>query len=75
MAALARQKQAETSLYVTLRDLERRIVEKALTYQTKLAEMAKQKGINAVVFDRKGRPFHGRIAALAKGARDGGLEF
>ena len=39
--AEARQQQAETSLYVTRRDIERRIVEKALTYQTKLAEMAK----------------------------------
>ena len=38
--AAARQKQAETSLYVTQRDLERRVVEKALTYQIKLAEMA-----------------------------------
>jgi cobalt-zinc-cadmium efflux system outer membrane protein len=37
--AEARHKQAETSLYITQRDLERRIVEKALTYQTKLAEM------------------------------------
>jgi len=33
--------QAETSLYVTQRDIDRRIVEKALTYQTKLAEMSK----------------------------------
>lgn len=41
----------------------------------KVAEVAKAKGIDAVVFDRKGRPFHGRIAALAKGARDGGLKF
>lgn len=39
--AAARQQQAETSLQVTQRDIERRIVEKALTYQTKLAEMAK----------------------------------
>jgi len=39
--AEARQQQAETSLQVTRRDIERRIVEKALTYQTKLAEMAK----------------------------------
>ena len=39
--AEARQKQAETSLYVTQRDLDRRILERALTYQTKLAEMAK----------------------------------
>jgi len=39
--AAARLQQAETSLYVTQRDIERRIVEKALTYQTKLDEMAK----------------------------------
>src|SRR5206468_8281238 len=39
--AQARQKQAETSLYVTQRDLDRRIIEKALTYQTKVAEMEK----------------------------------
>ncbi len=40
-----------------------------------LAEAAKAKGVEAVVFDRNGWPFHGRIAALAKGARDGGLRF
>jgi len=39
--AEARQKQAETSLYVMQRDLERRILERALKYQTKLSEMAK----------------------------------
>ncbi|MGF1509649.1 MAG: 50S ribosomal protein L18 [Myxococcota bacterium] len=40
-----------------------------------LAERAKAIGVTQCVFDRKGWPFHGRIAALAKGARDGGLEF
>lgn len=40
-----------------------------------LAEAAKAKGVEAVVFDRNGWPYHGRVAALAKGARDGGLEF
>src|SRR5438034_624971 len=39
--AEARQKQAETSLYVAQRDLDRRIIEKLLTYQTKLTEMGK----------------------------------
>ena len=39
--ATARQKQAETSMYVTQRTVERQVVEKALTYQTKLTEMAK----------------------------------
>ena len=41
----------------------------------KLAEKAKDKGITNVVFDRGGYIFHGRVAALAEGAREGGLEF
>lgn len=40
-----------------------------------LAERAKAAGINAVVFDRGGYRYHGRIAALAAGAREGGLNF
>ena len=40
-----------------------------------LAERAKAKGINVVVFDRGGYIFHGRVAALAEGAREGGLNF
>ncbi len=40
-----------------------------------VAERAKAKGINAVVFDRGGYVYHGRVQALAEGAREGGLEF
>ena len=40
-----------------------------------LAEAAKAKGVGRVVFDRNGYLYHGRVAALAQGARDGGLEF
>ena len=40
-----------------------------------LAERAKAKGIEQVVFDRGGYIFHGRVAALAEGAREAGLEF
>jgi len=40
-----------------------------------LAERAKAKGVNSVVFDRGGFRYHGRVAALADGAREGGLEF
>ena len=40
-----------------------------------LAERAKAKGIEVVVFDRSGYIYHGRVAALADGARVGGLKF
>jgi large subunit ribosomal protein L18 len=38
-----------------------------------VAERAKAAGIEAVVFDRGGNKYHGRIAAVADGAREGGL--
>ena len=40
-----------------------------------LAERAKAKGFEDVVFDRGGYIYHGRVAALAEGAREGGLNF
>jgi large subunit ribosomal protein L18 len=40
-----------------------------------LAEKAKAAGITRVVFDRGGYLYHGRVAAFAEGAREGGLEF
>ena len=40
-----------------------------------LAERAKAKGIEEVVFDRGGYVYHGRVAALAEGAREAGLKF
>ena len=39
-----------------------------------LAERARAAGIGRVVFDRGGRLYHGRVRALAEGAREGGLE-
>ena len=41
----------------------------------KIAEEAKEKKIKEVVFDRGGNIYHGRIKAVADGARDGGLKF
>ena len=40
-----------------------------------LAQRAKDKGIDRVVFDRSGYLYHGRVKALAEGAREGGLVF
>jgi large subunit ribosomal protein L18 len=40
-----------------------------------LAERAKGAGVSRVVFDRGGYKYHGRVRALAEGAREGGLEF
>jgi len=40
-----------------------------------IAKLALEKGITEVVFDRGGNLYHGRVAELADGARDGGLKF
>src|SRR6266508_4255254 len=48
---------------------------KAKTVGGLLAERAKAAGVESVVFDRAGNKYHGRIAALADGAREGGLGF
>lgn len=41
----------------------------------RLAERAKEAGVETVVFDRNGYRYHGRVKALADGAREGGLQF
>lgn len=47
----------------------------ATTVGKEVARLAKEKNINSVVFDRNGYLYHGRIKAVADGAREGGLEF
>lgn len=52
-----------------------RKVELAFAAGKLLAARARQKGIEAVVFDRGGYQYHGRVKAFAEGAREGGLTF
>lgn len=49
--------------------------EKAVAVGKSIAERAKAAGISKVVFDRAGYQYHGRVKAVADGAREGGLEF
>ena len=50
-------------------------IEKAKLVGASIARKAKDAGIEAVVFDRGGNLYHGRIKAVAEGAREGGLKF
>jgi large subunit ribosomal protein L18 len=49
-------------------------VEAAKSVGTRVAERAKAAGVEAVVFDRGGFRYHGRVASVADGAREAGLE-
>ncbi|MCB9234266.1 MAG: 50S ribosomal protein L18 [Bacteroidia bacterium] len=49
--------------------------EKSKLVGMEVARRAKEKGVDSVVFDRGGYKYHGRIKALAEGAREGGLNF
>ncbi|MBN2173115.1 MAG: 50S ribosomal protein L18 [Bacteroidales bacterium] len=50
-------------------------IDQAKKVGTKVADMAKEAGIETVVFDRGGYLYHGRVKALAEAAREGGLKF
>ncbi|WP_113700184.1 50S ribosomal protein L18 [Nonomuraea lactucae] len=64
-----------STMDASLRSLEADKTEKAKKVGELLAQRAKEAGITAVVFDRGGNRYAGRIAALADSAREGGLEF
>ena len=64
-----------TVLTVSDKDLTGKKAERATAVGKRIAEQAKSAGVSKVVFDRAGYRYHGRVKALADGAREGGLEF
>jgi large subunit ribosomal protein L18 len=64
-----------STMETDLRGLEGDKSAKATRVGELVAERAKAQGVESVVFDRAGNKYHGRIAALADGARSGGLVF
>lgn len=62
-----------STLEAAVRGVESTKVEAAREVGKRIAERAQAKGISAVVFDRGGNKYHGRVAAVAEGAREGGL--
>jgi len=66
---------AASSIETDVRSLDGDKTAKAKKVGELAAERAKAAGIESVVFDRAGNQYHGRVAALADGARHGGLAF
>jgi large subunit ribosomal protein L18 len=64
-----------STMEADLRSLEADKTAKAKRVGELIAERAKAAGVEGVVFDRAGNRYHGRVAALADGAREGGLAF
>ena len=64
-----------TLLTVTDAGAEGKKTEKSAEVGRRIAARAKEAGITRVVFDRAGYKYHGRVKAVADGAREGGLEF
>ena len=64
-----------TLMTVTDSGAEGKKTEKSAEVGKRIAQKAKEAGITRVVFDRGGYKYHGRVKAVADGAREGGLEF
>ena len=64
-----------STMEADLRSLDGDKTAKARRVGELLAERARAAGVEGVVFDRAGNKYHGRVAALADGAREGGLAF
>jgi large subunit ribosomal protein L18 len=64
-----------TLLTITDGDIEGSKTKRATEVGKRVAAKAKETGVSKIVFDRAGYRYHGRVKALADGAREGGLEF
>jgi large subunit ribosomal protein L18 len=73
--AVGRTLAAASTMEADLRTAEGDKSAKAKRVGELVAERAKAAGVQGVVFDRAGNKYHGRVAALADGAREGGLAF
>lgn len=71
---LGRTLASASTMEVDLRALSGDKIAKARKVGELVARRAKEAGIDAVVFDRGGNRYHGRVAAIAEGAREGGLD-
>ena len=77
-AQLIDDKEGKTLTYSSSKEIGeqgKKNVEVSKNVGKKLAEKAKGLGVETVIFDRGGYPYHGRVKALAEGAREGGLKF
>lgn len=76
-AQLIDDKEGKTLAYASSRALKAtgNKVEVSTQVGKAIAEVAKAAGIETIVFDRNGFVYHGRVKALAEGAREGGLKF
>ncbi len=68
-------KTVASATWLPLRTLEGSKIDQAREVGKALAAAAKQAGVESCVFDRGGYLYHGRVKALAEGAREGGLQF
>src|SRR6476469_2364815 len=71
---LSRTLASASTMEVDLRGLDADKTAKARKVGELVAARAKAAGVDAVVFDRGGNRYHGRVAAIAEGAREGGLD-
>lgn len=76
MAQIVERESGRTMVVVVDKNTEKGTkVERAHRVGVAVAKEGLKKGVKKVIFDRNKRPYHGRVLAVAEGAREGGLEF